>query len=248
MAWVTSYWDRLYHSTTFVLHRTSPLCPSVSEASSKLCIRAAGGYIDNVYDLLRTSNVPISWMLVQGVLYAALTMLVMSQTCFTRFPHDEALSLCLVDCHAWSRKCAVCLAIMNERWGSSLLSRLSSQYEILADNTLRVMSTGLIQKHTELPVNETLPADRTSPRLNSADGGGDDRSAEPPLFDMEQLPGIPEAYECFTELFGEYGNSSFWEIFPQDIWEGNAEFNLGAANTAVHSTFAGQGDGWGIGM
>lgn len=138
---------------------------------------------------------------------------------------------------------------MNERWGSSLLSRLASQYEILADNALRVMSTGLMQKHTELLVHEPLPADRSSPRLNSADGGGGyARSAEPPLFDTEQLPGIPEAYECFTEFFGEHGNSSFWEIFPQDIWEGNAEFNLGAANTAVHSTFAGQGDGWGIGM
>lgn len=243
-----SYWDRLYHGTTFVLHRTSPLCPSLTEASSKLCIRSAGGYIENVYDLLRTSDVPISWMLVQGVLYAGLTMLVTSQTCFTRIPHDTALSLCLVDCHAWSRKCAVCLAIMNERWGSSLLSRLATQYEVLADNTLRVMSTGLIHKHTELPINDTLPADRTSPRLNSANGGGYARSAEPSLFDTGQLPGIPEAYECFTELFGEHGNSSFWEIFPQDILEGNAEFNLGAANAAVHSTFAGQGDGWGICM
>ncbi|RFU73585.1 hypothetical protein TARUN_8655, partial [Trichoderma arundinaceum] len=41
-----SYWDRLYHGTTFVLHRSSPLCPNPPAQSLERCIRSAGNYID----------------------------------------------------------------------------------------------------------------------------------------------------------------------------------------------------------
>lgn len=52
-------------------------------------------------------------------------------------------SLLLVDLPAWSRKCSVCLAIMNERWQQDLLSELETHVEILADETLRFISNGL---------------------------------------------------------------------------------------------------------
>ncbi|KAL6691344.1 fungal-specific transcription factor domain-containing protein [Trichoderma pleuroticola] len=70
-----SYWERLYHGTTFVLHRPSPLCPSPPAQSLERCIRSAGSYIDDVLKVLRVTNVPLSWMLVQGVLFAGLTVL-----------------------------------------------------------------------------------------------------------------------------------------------------------------------------
>ncbi|KAJ8117397.1 hypothetical protein OPT61_g1385 [Boeremia exigua] len=134
-----SYWHRLYHSTTFVLHRKGPLCPLPSPDSLTLCIRSAGAYLDAIYQILRSSNVPESWMLIQGVLSAGLTMLISVRANFKSLDW----SLILVDVPAWSRKCSVCLAIMRERWKEDLLSELEDHIEILTDNTLKFITNGL---------------------------------------------------------------------------------------------------------
>jgi hypothetical protein len=78
-------------------------------------------------------------MLIQGVLSAGLTMLISARANFKMLDW----SLLLVDLPAWSRKCSVCLAIMNERWQQDLLSELETHVEILADETLRFISNGL---------------------------------------------------------------------------------------------------------
>lgn len=141
---IPSHWYRLYHSTTFVLHRKGPLCPNPSPESLTLCIRSAGAYIDAISQVLRSSNVPQSWMLIQGVLSAGLTMLISARANFKILDW----SLLLVDLPAWSRKCSVCLAIMNERWQQDLLSELETHVEILADETLRFISNGLAAERT----------------------------------------------------------------------------------------------------
>ncbi|KAK4074901.1 transcriptional regulator family: Fungal Specific TF [Purpureocillium lilacinum] len=139
-----SYWDRLYHGTTFVLHRASPLCPHPSDESLECCVRSAGAYIDSMAEVLSASNVPLSWMLIQGVLFAGLTMLVTAWTCHQRLAARAGLGFLLVDLPAWSRKCSVCFAIVNERWNEDLLSKLDSQFELLTNNTLGVISTALM--------------------------------------------------------------------------------------------------------
>ncbi|USP82223.1 hypothetical protein yc1106_09497 [Curvularia clavata] len=53
------------------------------------------------------------------------------------------MALLLVDLASWSRKCSVCLAIMNERWHEDLLFKLENQLETLSDDTLRSISSGL---------------------------------------------------------------------------------------------------------
>lgn len=136
---IPSYWDRLYHSTSFVLHRTGPLCRQPSTESLNRCIRAAGAYIDSMIQVLRSSNVPQSWMLVQGVVSAGLTMLISARANFKQLDW----TLLLVDLASWSRKCSVCLAIMNERWHEDLLSKLETHLETLSDDTLKFISTGL---------------------------------------------------------------------------------------------------------
>ena len=142
-AYPRKYWERLYHGTTFVLHRASSLCPRPSKESQEWCIRNAGAYIDDMAEVLRDSNVPLSWMLIQGVLFAGLTMLITARTSLSIMGSRAGLPLMLVELPAWSRKCSICLAIMNERWGQDILSKLETQFEMLVNDTLSVICNEL---------------------------------------------------------------------------------------------------------
>jgi len=214
---LNSYWNRLYHGTSFVLHRKSPLCPTPSATSLESCIRAAGAYIDDVHDLLKNSNVPISWMLAQGVLFAGLTMLITSRTNFTKIPRQTSLALLLVDFPAWTRRCAVCLAIINERWSHALLAKLTGQFEALADSTHRVVSTTLLSAPVDFPDNQTEHAGHVAAQASSIPGVNDMSFGCPPSTFPEQSPDLMENYDSFTELFGASGTSSFWEFSNQDM-------------------------------
>ncbi|KAL7941282.1 fungal-specific transcription factor domain-containing protein [Trichoderma barbatum] len=209
------YWDRLYHGTTFVLHRSSPLCPSPPAQSLELCIRSAGSYIDDMLKILRASNVPLSWMLAQGVLFAGLTMLVTARTGLHRLlPHVGAAFL-LVDLHSWTRNCSICLAIMNERLREDLLSKLDSQFELLANDTLRTISTNLTSQATnksshtsEIPTNidEAENALRSEQTFITNALSSDINFAE----DWDY-------FDLFKEFMGQDPAQTFWDVFPPDL-------------------------------
>jgi hypothetical protein len=140
---INRYWDRLYNGTTFVLHRASPLCSSPPATSLEKCIRSAAAYVDDMIDVIRHSRVELSWMLVQGVLFAGLTMLITARTNFHKLLPLTGLQFFLADFPAWVRKCAICLAVMNERWNETLLSTLESRFETLVNDTLRFISANI---------------------------------------------------------------------------------------------------------
>ncbi|KAI5464195.1 fungal-specific transcription factor domain-containing protein [Mariannaea sp. PMI_226] len=138
-----SYWERLYHGTSFVLHRSSPLCPQPSVQSLERSIRSAGEYLTCMTDTLRNSNVSLSWMLVQGVLFAGLTMLVTVRTNIRTLAAQVGLPFLLVDIPSWIRQCTICLTITNERWSEDLLARLDTEFEVLASDTIKLISTSI---------------------------------------------------------------------------------------------------------
>lgn len=208
-----SFWNRLYHGTCFVLHRKSPLCAVPSTASLERCIRAAGAYVDDVYDLLKNSDVPTSWMLAQGVLFAGLTMLITSRTNFMKIPRQVSLPLLLVDFPAWTRRCAVCLAIMNERWSHTLLAKLTCQFEVLADSTHRIISTALLEQ----PNIETQQVRHTETWGDSGCAVENSTLGDPSCVFQQYVPDFLENYDSFAELFGASGTSSFWEYPSQDM-------------------------------
>lgn len=185
--------------------------PSI--ASLERCIRAAGAYVDDVYDLLKNSDVPTSWMLAQGVLFAGLTMLVTSRTNFMKIPRQTSLPLLLVDFPAWTRRCAVCLAIMNERWSHTLLAKLTGQFEVLADSTHRMISTVLLEQST----NETQQARHTNTQVDSICAIEKSTFGDPSCIFQQHVPDFVENYDSFAELFGASGTSSFWEFPSQEI-------------------------------
>jgi len=240
-----SYWNRLYHGTSFVLHRKSPLCPTPSITSLERCIRAAGAYVDDVYDLLKNSDVPTSWMLAQGVLFADLTMIVTSRTNFMKLPRHVALPLLMVDYPAWTRRCAVCLAIMNERWSHTLLAKLTGQLEALADSTHRMISTALLSVPTEQALYQNQQASHTDTRAGSIRAVGDSSFGDPSCTLQQHVPDFMDSYDSFAELFGASVASSFWEFPLQDMdMTLQTEAGFFNENMTFGGTFADQGNGW----
>ncbi|KAJ4535815.1 hypothetical protein HRR77_007759 [Exophiala dermatitidis] len=203
-----SYWERLYHGTSFVLHRSSPLCPHPSAESAEQCIRSAGTYIDNLLTVLRTSNVPLTWMLVQGILFAGLTMLVTARTTVSKLVTHVGASFLLVDFANWTRKCSMCMAIMNERWSEDLVSKLDAQFEVLANDTLKTVAASLTTRNTSTATPQ-MPELRDDSNL----------VAMGPLSNISQDTVWPDNQEStymdpFGGLLGFDNGQTFWNIFP----------------------------------
>ncbi|KAG9511534.1 hypothetical protein KCV07_g10109, partial [Aureobasidium melanogenum] len=137
------YWERLYNGAVFVLHRVSPLCSSPPAASLERCVRSAAAYVDDMIDVIRHSRVNLSWMLVQGVLFAGLTMLITTRYNFHQLLPFTSLQFFIADFLTWARKHAICLAVMNERWNETLLSTLESRFETLVNDTWRYISANI---------------------------------------------------------------------------------------------------------
>lgn len=188
-------------------------------------------------DVLRASNVPLSWMLVQGILFAGLTMLVTARTNYHRLASRTGLPFLLVELPAWSRKCSVCLAVVNERWGEKeLLPELGNQFEILADDTLGAISTELT---SQIATNRRHPHARTNRVAGDGlDGNAESATSQPPSaltpgpseqdtmtsLDMSvsrfadiSLPTASwENLDLFRDVLGIDDSQTFWDIFAPD--------------------------------
>lgn len=183
-------------------------------------------------DVLRLSNVPLSWMLVQGILFAGLTMLVTARTSYRRLASRAGVPFVLVELAAWSRKCSVCLAVVNERWHEDLLPELGNQFELLTDNTLSVISRELTSQGT---TNESLPrAQTTQAGVDMSDvqpagtqfTGMMPESVMPPVVEPlpTNVPGLPDGsldsswdnLDLFRDVLGIDGSLTFWDIFTPE--------------------------------
>ncbi|KAL3964903.1 hypothetical protein ACCO45_001907 [Purpureocillium lilacinum] len=171
----------------------------------------------------------LSWMLVQGVLFAGLTMLVTARTCCHRLAARTGVRFFLVDLPAWSRKCLVCLAIMNERWNEDLLSKLDRQFELLADDTLEVISTQLTSPGASSRVGCRDQTPTTSSSSNqslasavppsagvAADPGGnvmiDHFGMDASTFHDADMGESWESFDFFREVLGNDSTQTFLDI------------------------------------
>lgn len=116
-------------------------------------------------DVIRSSRISLSWMLIQGVLFAGLTMLVTARTGFKKLLPMTGLHFFVADFPGWARKCAICLAIMNERWKEDLLVTLEARFEALVNDTLRFISTKIAASLTAInkPTHISISDDQTEP-------------------------------------------------------------------------------------
>lgn len=154
-------------------------------------------------------------MLVQGIVFAGLTMVITARTGFTKLaPSTGSLPLLLADLPAWIRKCAVCLAIMNERGSDDLLTKLDTDFEVLADTTMRIITSGLTSHITLHEANVDL------------DGGSDALTmglnlGEPqPTAAWTSNGGASESWDDmahFLDILGTNDTQTYWDTFPQDM-------------------------------
>ncbi|KAJ4988028.1 C6 transcription factor [Stagonosporopsis vannaccii] len=205
IAYPHSFWIRLYHGTTFVLHRASPLCPNPTRESIRKCLESAGIYTENILHVLQRSHVPLSWMLVQGVLFAGLTMLVTARTSYAQLDPSTDLTLLLVDLPAWTRQCSICLAIMNERWHEPLLSKLTSQFETLVNDTLKYLTTALTQPQAASVPWQSAPA---APRIFK------DWSKQGDFTQPDGWLNPGSHFELMRDVMGFDPDQNFWDTFP----------------------------------
>jgi hypothetical protein len=184
-------------------------------------------------------------MLAQGVLFAGLTMIVTSRTSFTKFSRQVSLPLLLVDFPAWTRRCAVCLAIMYERWSHTLLAKLTVQFEALADSTHRMISTALLSAPMEPALQQIQQASHAETQAGSICAIEDSSSGGPSCMSQQYVPDFLESYDSCAELFGASGTSSFWG-FPSYDMDMALHTETGFFNDDMtyHITSADQENGW----
>ncbi|KAH8195637.1 hypothetical protein TruAng_010194 [Truncatella angustata] len=215
-----NYWDRLYQGTTFVLHRASPLCLQPSPRSIEKCLRSAGAYLEDSAQLLRNSNVPLSLMLAQGVIFAGLTMLITAKTDFPRLVEHAGTSLLSDALPAWTRKCSVCLAIMCERWGKDLPAGLEAKFELLANDCFKTIFSGLISQATGSPPQQGNSSANAAHVTQHQRGcaevfakGQDGRISVQP---DAAAPSAEDWSGLFEEFLGIDQAETFWDFSPLD--------------------------------
>lgn len=171
-------------------------------------------------DVLRHSNVPLTWMLIQGILFAGLTILVTVRTGLQNLMRHSGLSILLVDLPSWTRKCSICLAIVRERWNDELLTRLDSQFEALANDTIKLISAGVTGDKsgttaTRSDLAPTLLAERLDTTRNifiepSEPQPANQEDQHPDSIHGEDL----EQSQIFRDFLGiDEGSHSFWDSF-----------------------------------
>lgn len=129
------YWERLYWCTGSSLLRPTPLFPQPPIESTVRCVKYAGKFIDIHHHLLKSTNVPQSWMLLQGTLLSGITILVTARMNAASLLQRSDFSL--FEVMEWSRKCSLVLTIMSERWSEKSISNLEAKFSLLSTDTLK---------------------------------------------------------------------------------------------------------------
>lgn len=151
-------------------------------------------------------------MLVQGVLFAGLTMLITVRIGLRQLLSHVEASFLLVDLQSWVRNCSICFTIMNERLQEELLSKLDSQYELLANDTLRLVSSTMTSHaaniHAESSAFATIA--ENGPELDQE--LNIDTSYASMSFGEED-----DYFDIFKEFMGQDLTQTFWNIFPSEM-------------------------------
>ena len=178
--------------------------------------------------VLRTSHVPISWMLVQGIIFAGITMLITARRGIRKLCSSDNFGFLLVDLPAWTRKCSVCLALVNERWKEDLVCQLDTQFEALADETIKLIARELTSHQTDIArVGNTGEIASARPFITQDTSSSilSDNYCGPPVDLMVAGSAVTEEldslnwgdFNAFHDFLGIEHNETFWDMFPTDI-------------------------------
>lgn len=151
-------------------------------------------------------------MLVQGVLFAGLTMLITARTGLHQLLSHVEVSFLIVDLQSWIRNCSICLTIMNERLKEELLSKLNSQYELLANDTLTLISSTITSQPASSCAASSVFGTNIDNNLELDQGLNIGTSYASIDFGEEY-----EYFDIFKDFMGQDLTQTFWSIFPNDM-------------------------------
>lgn len=164
-------------------------------------------------------------------------MLVTARTSFPLLERHSGFSFLFVDLPGWTRKCSICLAIMNERWSEDLLPKLDTQFESLANDTLKMISSALTTQQTEraVPVDDATSSNQPSSVELSH------QFTQPLVDDAVHLnagtAGDLDFLETFREYLGIDGLQTFWDVFPPSLNAMDVNFLPLNTNTIQNADF-----------
>lgn len=104
---------------------------------------------------------------------------------------------------------------MNERLREDLVSKLDSQFELLANDTLRIISAS-ITSHT---MNASSRSPAFSTNLDVAENTlGSDQifTADTSDFNLNMTEDL-NYFDIFKEFMGQDPTQTFWDMFPYDL-------------------------------
>lgn len=104
---------------------------------------------------------------------------------------------------------------MNERLREDLVSKLDSQFELLANDTLRIISAS-ITSHT-INASSRSPAFSANPDVTENALGSDlTFTADTSDFNLNLAEDL-NYFDIFKEFMGQDPTQTFWDMFPYDL-------------------------------
>ncbi|BCS19683.1 uncharacterized protein APUU_20115S [Aspergillus puulaauensis] len=131
------YWDRLYYSTSAALSRPTTLFPRPGPELQTRCFLSSYRVIEIHETLIRKFRLPYSWMLLQGLVFSAISMIVTTRTSTTVLAKEFGADRFLDILTRGVRNFHVVLAVMRERWTGLAIRHLEELLNKLCQDTLR---------------------------------------------------------------------------------------------------------------
>lgn len=131
------YWDLLYYSTSAALSRPTTLFPRPGPELQTRCFLSSYRVIEIHETLIRKFRLPYSWMLLQGLVFSAISMIVTTRTSTTVLAKEFGADGFLDILTRGVRNFHVVLAVMRERWTGLAIRHLEELLDKLCQDTLR---------------------------------------------------------------------------------------------------------------
>lgn len=219
------YWDRLYYSTSAALSRPTTLSPRPGPELQKRCFLSSYQVIEIHESLSRNFRLPYSWMLLQGLVFSAISMIVTTRTSTTVLSKEFGADGFLDILTRGVRNFHVVLAVMRERWTGLAIRHLEELLDKLCQDTLRYTINMLAKQTSGASSLQSsvhpglLPVNPSSPCPGPVATTGTPNSQRPT--NEEQFPrGLlgDGAYQETNVSFQPAVDSGFSELYSGEDW------------------------------
>lgn len=173
------YWDRLYYSTSAALSRPTPLVPRPGPQAHEQCFLSSGRVIKIHDQLIRQFRLPNSWMLLQGLILSAVSMIVTARANTVVLARRIGFKNLLGNMNDWIRKLYVVMAVMRERCPGFASNNLEDLLDKTSRDTIQHIISLMTEGSKRSPSLEGPSSGVTQPFTSSLRQSMDERPDQP---------------------------------------------------------------------